>query len=383
MTTEPIRFSSRTKAITVVILLALGALLLYRLWDIFIPFFWAALTAYIFEPLVRWLHLKTRVPRFIWIILIYIAVGSLIYWAVVVLIPIIARQYKDLREGIPQAMRTLQNFVQENPSLDILGLQVELSSIVEQVVQGLGRLAQNLPGQIVAGVTVVLDTVLKAVVYLIATFYLLLFGEKWVKGGIALLPPRVQEEFLPLLQRIHQAVTAFLRAQVVRIFLMGALYSIGLTILGVPFPLVLGFLGGFLDIIPQLGPIISTIISVTVVLLHQSAPFGWSPLVQAIAVVLLIIVLNQLEEQLVLPLLIGYMVDLPPLVVLFSVLAGGSLAGVAGLFLGVPVAATLRILLRYLYAKLMDQTVEYEEMRRLRRVPPWRRWRKKGKEGSP
>lgn len=384
MATEPIRFSSRTKVIIVVVLLAVGALLLYRIWDIFVPFFWAMLTAYIAHPLIKWLHAKTRVPRVIWIILLYIVAGNLIYWAVAVLVPVVSRQYEELRGDIPSALRSLQTFVQENPRLEILGLQVEVRSIADQVVQAIGRLAQDLPRQVVAGVTVVLETVVKLVIYLIATFYFLLFGEKWVAGGIALLPARAQGEFVPLLQRIHLAVTAFLRAQLVRIVMMSTLYSVGLSVLQVRFALILGVVGGFLDIVPQFGPIVAAIIAVAVVLLQQAAPFGWSPVVQAIAVVLLFIVLNQLEEQIVLPLLIGYMVDLPPLVVLFSVLAGGSLAGVPGLFLGVPVAATVRILLRYLYAKLMDQTAEYEEVRRPRRLPLWRRWRKRlGKEGPP
>lgn len=384
MTTEPILFSPRAKAISIAILLILGALLVYRVWDIFVPFFWAILTAYIFHPLVRWLHTKTRVPRVIWILLVYLAAGALIYWAIAVLIPVVAQQYEELRRGIPEALRSLQAFVRENPRLDVLGFQVELSSIADQTVQSLVRLVQDLPGRIVAGVTLVFETVLKLVIYLIATFYLLLFGEKWVNGSIALLTPRGQAEFLPLLRRIHLAVSAFLRAQLIRIVMMGILYSIGLSILGVRFSLLLGILAGFLDIVPQLGPILAALISVVVVLLQQAAPFGWSPLVQAVAVAILFIGLNQLEEQLILPPLIGFMVDLPPLVVLFAVLAGGSLAGVPGLFLGVPVAATVRIVLRYLYAKLMDQPVEYEDFRAERKAPFWKRWRPwKKREGGP
>jgi predicted PurR-regulated permease PerM len=237
----------------------------------------------------------------------------------------------------------------------------------------LGGLARSLPGQAIEGITIVFSTVLKLVVFLVATFHFLLFGERWVGFSISLLPPRLQAELLPVLSRIHRTLGAYLRTQLIRIALVSTIVYIALTILQVRFALILAIMAGFLDIVPTIGPTVSSAVTALVALVQPNTPFGWSHLTLAIATIILYIGLNQLEENIILPPLIGFMVDLPPLVVLFAVLAGGQLAGILGLLLAVPVAASTKIVLRYLYAKLMDKPVQLDEMAIRRSRAPWRK----------
>jgi predicted PurR-regulated permease PerM len=89
-----------------------------------------------------------------------------------------------------------------------------------------------------------------------------------------------------------------------------------------------------------------------------------------VVIVVIYTVLRQLEDQIIIPNLVGYMVDLPPLLVIFVILAGGSVGGAMGLLVAIPLAATIKIILRYLYAKLMDKPVVFEEL-------PQRKSRKK------
>ncbi len=370
---EPIRFTNRARAVTMWVLVIITLVLLYSVRDVVVPFFWAIVVAYIFHPLVKKIHEKTKVPRPIWIILLYLVAFALIGWAVAVLIPLVERQYGDLVKGVPDILNSIQTFVRENSRLEFYGLTVNLQAISDEIVSTLGSLARNLPGQAILGITVVFGTVLKFVVFLVATFHFLLFGERWVGFSISLLPPRLQAELLPVLSRIHRTLGAYLRTQLIRIAMVSTIVYVALTILQVRFALILAIMAGFLDIVPTIGPTVSSAVTALVALVQPETPFGWSHLTLAIATVILYIGLNQLEENIILPPLIGFMVDLPPLVVLFAVLAGGQLAGILGLLLAVPVAASTKIILRYLYAKLMDKPVQLDEavVRRFR--PLWKK----------
>ncbi len=366
---DSLRFSTRAKIITVWVVLLLAILFLWRVMDVVIPFFWAMLVAYILHPLIQWLNRTTRLPRFIWIILLYLAVGSLIYWGIAYLVPVIARQYEDLVKTIQDSVAAVQDYITRQKELVILGIHLDLETFGKQVAEWLTGLARSLPGQALAGVGLVIGTVLRLIVFLVATFHCLLFGERWVQSLLGLFPQPLREELTTLLQRIHLAFSVYLRAQLVRIVLVSVVLSIGLSILQVRFAVVLALFGGLMDIVPLIGPFISGGVTVLVTLFQPETPFGWSHLTLAIVVVLLYVGLNQFEENIVLPPIIGYIVDLPPLLVLFAVLAGGSIGGILGLFLAVPFAAALKIVLRYLYAKLMDQQVAFEEMvRRARRT---------------
>lgn len=370
---EPIRFTSRARAVTIWVLVIITLGLLYVVRDVAVPFFWAMVVAYIFHPLVKKLHEKTKVPRAIWIILLYMIAFTLIGWAVAVLIPLFERQYGELVKGVPDILNAIQTFVQENSRLEFYGFTLDLQAISNEIVSTLGGLARSLPGQAIEGITIVFSTVLKLVVFLVATFHFLLFGERWVGFSISLLPPRFQAELLPVLSRIHRTLGAYLRTQLIRIALVSTIVYIALTILQVRFALILAIMAGFLDIVPTIGPTVSSAVTALVALVQPNTPFGWSHLTLAIATVILYIGLNQLEENIILPPLIGFMVDLPPLVVLFAVLAGGQLAGILGLLLAVPVAASTKIVLRYLYAKLMDKPVQLDEMAVRRSRALWRK----------
>jgi predicted PurR-regulated permease PerM len=367
---QTIRLSSRAKVITVWILLILTVLFLYRVRSIALPFFWAMVTAYIFTPLIRILSKRTRVPRIWWIVLLYISLGGLIYWAIAVLVPIMIRQYEDLLNIAPEIVDNIQAFIIENSRLELFGYSINLESLSDELVTMLGDLARSLPEQALYGVTLVFETAVNGLIFLIATFYFLLHGEKWAQEVVGLLPPHVQADLTPLFQRIHITLTAYIRGQLFLIAIMSTLTYIALVILRVRFALVLALMTGILEIIPWLGPVTAGGITSLVVLFQPDTPFGWSNFTLFVVIVVIYTVLRQLEDQIIIPNLVGYMVDLPPLLVIFVILAGGSVGGAMGLLVAIPLAATIKIILRYLYAKLMDKPVVFEEL-------PQRKSRKK------
>jgi predicted PurR-regulated permease PerM len=136
-----------------------------------------------------------------------------------------------------------------------------------------------------------------------------------------------------------------------------------LTLLGVKYALVLAIAAGFLEVIPFVGPYTAAGSAMLVAMLQQTTPFGWPNWVLAVVVGIIYLVLRQMEDHLIIPNLVGHIVKLHPILVILSILAGGHLGGALGLLIAVPLAATVRIILAYLYSKLVDSPTPVTEIR--------------------
>jgi predicted PurR-regulated permease PerM len=135
---------------------------------------------------------------------------------------------------------------------------------------------------------------------------------------------------------------------------MSTVTTIGLTVLGVPYSVLLGVLTGLLETIPFVGPITAGAIACLVALGHPN-PFGWSQVAYVAVVAVMYTILRHAEDYFVIPTVIGRAVRLHPAIVIFSLLTGGAVFGLLGIFLAVPFAATLRLILIYVGAKLRDE----------------------------
>jgi predicted PurR-regulated permease PerM len=127
-----------------------------------------------------------------------------------------------------------------------------------------------------------------------------------------------------------------------------------LAILGVNNALALGILAGILEFLPVVGPLLSAVAAVLVALFQGTNSWGLSPLVFAGVVLAAMILIQQIENYLLVPRIVGDSLELHPLVVMISVLMGTSLAGLLGAVLAAPVVATIKLLGTYLWRKLLD-----------------------------
>jgi predicted PurR-regulated permease PerM len=191
-------------------------------------------------------------------------------------------------------------------------------------------------------------------VFLVVTFYLLVQAEQIIERMYSLIPLPYRQEVRELGRSIDRVLGAYIRSQALLIVLMAVLTYIPLSILNVKYALVLAIATGFLEIIPFVGPYTAASAAMTVALLQGTTPFGWPVWLLVVVIGVIYLVLRQMEDHLIIPNLVGHIVELHPVIVIFSILAGGALAGGLGLLLAVPVAATIRIILTYLYSKLID-----------------------------
>nr|MBA3471391.1 AI-2E family transporter [Herpetosiphonaceae bacterium] len=155
---------------------------------------------------------------------------------------------------------------------------------------------------------------------------------------------------------------AYIRGQFLLIVIMSVLSYIALSILQVKYALVISILTGVLEIIPIIGPYLATAIASLVALLQGTTPFNWEPWFLAIIVIIVYFALRQFEDHFIIPNLVGHIVNVHPVFVIFAILAGGSLAGGLGLLVAIPIAAVAKIILVYLYSKLVDSPTPEEDV---------------------
>jgi len=137
--------------------------------------------------------------------------------------------------------------------------------------------------------------------------------------------------------------------------IIGVVTGVGLSILGVRGAFILGVVAGLLELFPYVGPILAAIPAVIVALIQGSAYLNVSNVVFALIIIGFYLLVQQLENALVIPRMLGGAVDLHPLVILIGVLVGANFAGILGALLAAPVMASGREIVRYLYLKMMGE----------------------------
>lgn len=253
-------------------------------------------------------------------------------------------------EDIPRLEAALISLVGPNP------LGIDIASLVTQLSRTMGGYTGDSKSASHLLVNA-FETFAKVFLYLVTTFYLLMDSSRIRIAFTDALPDAYREELTGLAGRIHATWLQYMRGELLLFALMSTVTTIGLTIFGVPGAIFLGLLSGALELLPLVGPLTAGTVAVAVAYFNGSNPWGWGQLAYAGAIALLYLVLRNAEDYLVIPHVLGRAVRLHPLVILFSVAAGGVIGGLFGLIIAVPIAASLREIASYVYAKLLDQPV--------------------------
>ncbi|MDX6530089.1 MAG: hypothetical protein QOH41_2379 [Blastocatellia bacterium] len=175
----------------------------------------------------------------------------------------------------------------------------------------------------------------------ILSFFFLKDADNFRRSVLAMLPRgRLRWRGDEFFQDINSTLAAYIRAQLTACLLVGVICSVGFALLGLPSPLVLGLIAGMLEFVPLVGPLVVAILAVMLALLHSG--FG-----MAFVVMIFLGVLRIVEDYVIYPRLIGQGIHLHPLAVILAILAGAEIAGVAGIFLAIPVIAVITVSYRH------------------------------------
>ena len=330
---------ARTARVLVTVLLfALALGFLYVARATLIAFLFAIFFAYLMSPLVNRLE-KLLHGRVLAIAVIYSLLLVLVVVFFVVVGPKVTREGARLGQSLPDLLTRLRS----GDLTEKLGKEHGWSSATSVFVQSflnnhsddITQLAQRV-GLRVADVAK--QAWLFFVVPLLSIFFLK-DGRAFSDFLLAAIQSRPQREFLEnVLNDLNQMLAHFIRAQLTLAALTLVMYSVFLGIMRVPYALVLGTLGGVLEFIPVVGPLAAALVIVSVALLLSYK--HWLILVVFLGSWRLI------QDYVSSPRIMGESMELHPLAAIFGVMAGGEVAGILGIYLSIPVMASLRIVLR-------------------------------------
>ncbi|MEM6581164.1 MAG: AI-2E family transporter [Pseudomonadota bacterium] len=322
-----------------------AAILFYLLKPILLPFVLGALVAYLGDPLVDFFERKGT-SRTVGVVIVFGIFTALIALAIVLAVPMLLHQLDLLvakiplvyawftQETLPWIQQKFDLPLERLPELNWTGqLADHWQSLGKMVARALVKLSGS-------GASMLFALANLALVPVVA-FYLMRDWDRVMNTALGMLPMVWQEKMSNMVSEADEVVGAFLRGQVVVMCALGALYSLGLWLVGLQLALLLGLLAGLASIVPYLGFTVGVLASC----IAAYAQFGeWTMLLW----VLLVFGIGQAVESMVLtPVLVGDRIGLHPVAVIFALLAGGQLAGFIGVVVALPVAAVLMVFIRH------------------------------------
>lgn len=319
--TQTVNFSmtSFLKLIFVVI----AILFLYYVRDVIIMIFVSAVFASALAPWVDKLH-KRNIPRIVSIIVIYVIILGLISLAIALIIPAISTQLKQFTSNFPDIYEKIRTSLPGET-----GQSSELIKSIQDSLQSVVSTLGNITGSIFAGLAGIFGGLFSLVGILVLTFYIALIEDGFRKFASAISPAKYQPYIIQLTTRIQTRLGYWIKGQLILSVVIGVACFIGLVILQIPYPMVLGLIAGLTEFIPIAGPILGAVPAVLIALTVSP----W----KAIFVVILYLLIQQLENNLLVPKVMQKVTGLNPIVVVIVMLLAAKLIGILGIILAIPV----------------------------------------------
>jgi predicted PurR-regulated permease PerM len=318
-----------------------------KLWPVLLPVILGLLFATVLWPPTRLLR-RFRFPPALAALVVLLGFLALIVGVFAWIIPQVADQAGELSDAVVAGLQNLQQWL-TGPPLN-LG-QDQIGQAVDQVINSVQSNAQNIAGYALSGATAVGGFLLNLVLALVLAFFFIKDGPRWLPWLAAQTGLKVAPHVAALSYKTWSTLSEFIRQQALVGFIDAFFIGLGLWILGVPLVLplaVLTFLGAF---VPIIGAFVAGFLAVIVALVSN----GFTT---AVIVLVIVLVVQQLEGNVLQPIIQGRGLNLHAAVVILAVTAGGSLYGILGTFLGVPVAALIAVVYRYVRDELDGRTPE-------------------------
>jgi len=329
-------------------------LLLYFLSPILAPFLFAAILAYITNPLVSWLE-RHRLPRSVGTALVLLLLAGVFVLLLLILLPLFIKEVRLLSERLPGYLLHLNdNLVPWIKARFGVELQLDLAGLkklLHENVQGTDGLGMKLLASLRIGGLALLGFVVNLLLVPVVLFYLLCDWNLLLGHINRALPRRWHPHLTGIAKEIDTVLAEFLRGQIAVMLLMSALYVFGMWLVGLEFALPIGIITGMLVFVPYVGMLTGLTLATLVALMQFPSAGGVIP-------VWIVFGIGQaLEGMLVTPWLVGKRIGLHPLAVIFALLAFGQIFGFFGVLLALPASAALLVGLRHLGSQYLNSSL--------------------------
>lgn len=354
-----------TKVVVVIAALLFLLILAWRFQSILGQFITAAILAYLMNPLIGFINKRTPLNRGLSTVIIYLLLVIVLAGGLVAVGVAAYQQGVNLLNRAPVFIEETILLVQDwtaNTEREItLGtLVIPLAPVDWQAVLDQ---AMNLAEPVLSQGTVYARQFASSTLQFVTTLVFVFIISAYLANEIPQLggyvnrlayPAGYQQDAERLMRDFGSIWNSYLRGQVILGLVIFSMVSIALSILGVQNALGLGVVAGLLEFVPTLGPVVSAIIAMTVAFFQPANYLGLESWQLALAVLAAMIIIQQIENNFLVPRIVGNALDLHPVLVLVGVLVGASLAGVLGAILAAPILASVKLLGVYGWRKLFD-----------------------------
>jgi predicted PurR-regulated permease PerM len=324
-----------------VVLVIIGVLVtLYLLWLVRKPISWILISVFLAVALSRPVdRLHRHMKRGLAITVVYVGLLLVPILLIALIVPPLINEANNFADNVPQYANDVTDFVHKNKRLRELNADYDITAKLQDE-------AAKLPGRLGGAAGTLRDigfgivsSLFALLTILVLTAFLLGSGKQWVDAFIASRPPNHRQRLRRSLENMSAAVSGYVAGAMTIAVIAGTATFIVLTILGVPFAGPLAVLAGLMSLIPMIGATIAAVI-IGVVTLFQDFPTA------TIIWTIWAIVYQQVENNLIQPQIQKRTVNVHPFITIVAVLCGGTLLGVLGAIVAIPVAASIQILVR-------------------------------------
>jgi predicted PurR-regulated permease PerM len=332
--------------VIVVALYVLGEII-GKLWVVILPVVIGLLVTTVLWPPTRFLRRHGWPPALAAAVVLLGAIA--VFGGIIAIIaPQVVDQVETLADQVTGGLRDIQDYL-EGPPFNIDPAQID--DVIDNASGELQSRAGDIAGYAATGATAIGNVLINLVLALVLCFFFLKDGPRWVPWLAAQTGRKAAPHVAALSDKAWSTLSEFIRQQAFVGFIDALFIGIGLWVLDVPLVLPLAVITFFAAFVPIIGAVVAGAFAVLIALVDQG--FG-----TALAVLIIVLVVQQIEGNVLQPIIQGRGFNLHAGVVILAVTAGSSLAGITGAFLGVPVAALIAVTYRYVRDQLDGKSPE-------------------------
>ncbi|TCD46229.1 AI-2E family transporter [Streptococcus sp. X16XC17] len=312
---------------------------------IMLPMIMTGLLYYLLNPIVDCLE-KYKVSRTVGISILFVLIALLLVWGLAVAIPNIQERIKNFSHNVPDYIQELEgrvtNLLQDDQFAQFRPTVIEvMNNLNDQILSFAQRLSSNAVDWASNLISTASQIVVAILIMPFILFYLLRDG-KQLNGHITqYLPVKWRLSISTVLTNVNAQLSNYVRGQVTVAIIVAVMFSVLFLIIGLPYPITLGIVAGFLNLIPYVGSFLAMIPAIILGII--AGPFILVKVLIAFAIE------QTIEGRFVTPLIIGSSLSIHPITILFVLLTAGQMYGVLGVLLGIPIYASIKVVLQAIF----------------------------------
>lgn len=341
-----------TKIVVAVIMVVLAGLFFYLFRVALVPLLIAMIMAFVFYPVAHRVSQLTHLSHGMATLLVYLVLVALIVPVIWLLGPSVVDQILLVQSQLIDLIQYLNTVSVD--TIEFMNYTFVVGDVVRQATSELTTIISTAATRTIAFVAGAARAGFIGVFSLVIGFYVTRDAEKLVAWGVSLVPPAYREDFRHILDALNHVWASFFRGQLILCLIVAVILGVASAILGLPQPILLGVWGGILELFPSIGNTIWGTTAVTVALIYGSTHIPLPPVAFALIVFGFYFAFIQLDSNFLIPNIIGVHIKLHPAIVILGIIIGMEVGGILGIAVAAPTIASLRVIIRYVYAMLFD-----------------------------